>query len=73
VASAETAMSDMETLYSEDFLEWSKNQAEALRAAARTGSNQKLDWENLAEEIESSGTSKKIALRSETRRIVQQG
>lgn len=63
-------MPDVKTLYDEDFLEWSKDQAEALRAAARTGSNRKLDWENLAEEIEGLGTSQKIALRSQMRRVV---
>jgi hypothetical protein len=64
-------MSDVKTLYSEDFLAWSKEQAEALRAAGRGGSNQALDWGNLAEEIESLGTSQKIGLRSQMRRIVQ--
>ena len=63
-------MSDVKTLYDEDFVAWSKEQAEALRAEARVGSNQKLDWENLAEEIESLGTSQKIALRSQMRRII---
>lgn len=63
-------MSDVKTLYGEDFLAWSVDQAEALRAAARTGSNQKLDWENLAEEIEGLGTSQKLTLRSQMRRIV---
>src|SRR5437870_3456082 len=43
---------DQIRLYDEDFVAWSKQQAAALRAAARTGSNQLLDWENLAEEIE---------------------
>jgi hypothetical protein len=68
---AEPAMSDINTLYDEDFLAWSQQQAEALRAAARTGSNRLLDWENLAEEIESLGVSQKTALRSQMRRIVR--
>ena len=51
-------MSDTKTLYDEDFLAWTKDQAEALRSAARDRSNRRLDWENLAEEIESLGTSK---------------
>jgi hypothetical protein len=63
-------MSDVKTLYDEDFLAWSTDQAGALRAAARTASNQKLDWENLAEEIESLGTSQKLALHSQMRRVV---
>ena len=45
-------MPDAKRLYEEDFAAWSKNQADALRAAARSGSNLRLDWENLAEEIE---------------------
>src|SRR5579872_4803878 len=66
------AMSDVKTLYKEDFVAWSKEQAEALRSAARDRSNQKLDWENLAEEIESLGISQKAALHSQIRRIVRQ-
>jgi hypothetical protein len=57
-------MPDVKTLYDEDFVAWSEQQAEALRAAARTGSNQQLDWENLAEEIESLGRSQRRELRS---------
>ena len=64
-------MSEVKTLYNEDFVAWSKEQAQALRSAARGGSNQKLDWENLAEEIEGLGASQRIALRSQMRRIVQ--
>jgi hypothetical protein len=45
-------MTDANTLYDEDFAAWSRQQAAALRATARGGTNQKLDWENLAEEIE---------------------
>jgi len=64
-------MSATKTLYDTDFLVWSKEQAEALRSLARGGSNQALDWENLAEEIESLGISQKTALRSQMRRIIQ--
>lgn len=64
-------MSDTKTLYDEDFLAWTKDQAEALRSAARDRSNRRLDWENLAEEIESLGTSQKSALSSQMRRIVR--
>jgi hypothetical protein len=64
-------MSDAKTLYEADFLAWSKEQAEALRSVSRGGSNLKLDWENLAGEIESVGTSQKTALRSQMRRIVR--
>ena len=64
-------MSETRALYDTDFLAWAKEQAQALRSAARGGSNQKLDWENLAEEIEGLGASQRIALRSQMRRIVQ--
>lgn len=63
-------MSDGSTLYDEDFVAWSEQQAEALRTAARAGSNQQLDWENLAEEIESLGRSEKRELRSQILRAV---
>ncbi|HWB47626.1 MAG TPA: DUF29 domain-containing protein [Stellaceae bacterium] len=64
-------MSDAKALYDEDFVAWSKDQAEALRAEARAGSNQKLDWENLAEEIESLGKSQRHELRSQVRRVIE--
>jgi hypothetical protein len=64
-------MTDASTLYDEDFAAWSKQQAEALRSAARTGSNHLLDWENLAEEIEGLGISQRSALGSHIMRIIQ--
>lgn len=64
-------MPDIKTLYDEDFLAWTKDQAEALRSAEHGGSNQRLDWGNLAEEIESLGASQRLALRSQMRRIVE--
>jgi hypothetical protein len=64
-------MSDTKSLYDQDFVAWAEQQAAALRAAARTGTNQALDWENLAEEIESLGRSDKRELRSQIYRIVR--
>jgi len=64
-------MTDATTLYDEDFVAWSKQQAEALRAVARTGSNQMLDWENLAEEVESLGISERRELHSQIQRIIR--
>jgi hypothetical protein len=64
-------MTDVNTLYEEDFLAWSKQQASALRAVARAGSNHPLDWHNLAEEIEGLGISQRSALRSQIRRIIR--
>ena len=46
-----------DSLYERDFFLWTQQQAEALRKAAREGSNLPLDWENLAEETESLGRS----------------
>ena len=60
----------MAGLYETDFLAWTEQQGEALRSAARGESNQRLDWENLAEEIESLGVSQKSALGSPLRRII---
>jgi len=64
-------MPDVKTLYDDDFVAWSEQQAEALRAAARGGTNQQLDWENLAEEIEGLGNSQRSALGSHIMRIIQ--
>lgn len=58
-------------LYEEDLVRWSTDQAEALRAAAATGTNLPLDWENLAEEIESLGRSEGRELKSRIATIVE--
>jgi hypothetical protein len=62
-------MSKAEQLYDEDFLRWTEGQAAALRRAK--GSNLPLDWENLAEEIESLGKSLLRELHSQIRRILR--
>jgi hypothetical protein len=62
---------DPARLYDEDFVRWSEEQAAALRAAARSGANLPLDWENLAEEIESLGISQKHELRSRIGTIIE--
>jgi Domain of unknown function DUF29 len=64
-------MTEATTLYDEDFFVWSKQQADALRAAARNGSNQKLDWENLAEEIENLGRSERRELARRLSTIIE--
>jgi hypothetical protein len=64
-------MAELRSLYDQDFVAWSKQQADALRTAARIGSNQSLDWENLAEEIEDLGKSARRELQSQIRRIVR--
>jgi len=64
-------MSDVKRLHDEDFVLWSAQQAQALRAVARAGSNELLDWENLAEEIEGLGISQRSAMQSQIRRIIR--
>jgi hypothetical protein len=64
-------MLDAKTLYNEDFVAWSKEQAEALRTGARTGSIRALDWENLAEEVEGLGIPERRALHSQIQRIIR--
>ncbi|RBP10538.1 uncharacterized protein DUF29 [Roseiarcus fermentans] len=46
--------------YQSDLYEWTKEQADALRRRAPNS----LDWDNLAEEIESLGTSQRSEIRS---------
>ncbi len=64
-------MTDAKSLYDRDFVAWAEQQAEALRAAARTGTNLALDWENFAEEIESLGRSDRRELHSQIYRIIR--
>jgi hypothetical protein len=58
-------------LYEEDFLLWTQEQAKLLRDAAERRLNFPLDWENLAEEIESLGKSQRSELRNRLRTIIQ--
>ena len=60
-------MPDGASLYETDFHAWSRQQVEALRAAARAGSKLALDFETLAEEVEDLGK----GLRTELRRCVE--
>src|SRR4051812_15628105 len=64
-------MADVRILYDEDFVAWTEQQAEALRSASRGATNQPLDWENLAEEIESLGRSDRRELHSQLYRIIR--
>lgn len=63
-------MSDVKSLYDEDFVAWAEQQAEALRAVARGVSNQPLDWDNLAEEIEDLAKKDRRQIHSQVRRII---
>ena len=49
-----------DTLYEQDFQAWLENQAEKLRARAHN----EIDWDNLAEEIDSVGRSERRELRN---------
>jgi Domain of unknown function DUF29 len=61
-------MSEPSDLYDRDFVLWTEEQAAALRRAK--ASNLPLDWENLAEEIESLGKSDRREIASQIRRIL---
>jgi hypothetical protein len=58
-------------LYDEDFVRWTEEQAAALREAAGSAINLPLDWENLAEEIDSLGRSNRRELRSRIAVIIE--
>ncbi|MGC2199918.1 MAG: DUF29 domain-containing protein [Stellaceae bacterium] len=62
-------MANSAELYDQDFFLWTQEQAAALRRAK--DSDLPLDWENLAEEIESLGKSDRRQLRSQIRRILR--
>jgi hypothetical protein len=58
-------------LYDQDFLLWTQEQSKLLREAAERRVNYPLDWENLAEEIESLGKSQRSELRSRLQTIIE--
>src|SRR3712207_4965895 len=57
-------MPDGTSLHDTDFLAWTRQQAAALRAAARAGSNLPVEFEQVAEEIEDMGNAQRAELRS---------
>jgi Domain of unknown function DUF29 len=61
------------SLYHEDIVLWSVEQAHALREAgvAQLNLPSPIDWENVAEEIESLGRSERSALRSHIGVIIE--
>ncbi|HEY3908858.1 MAG TPA: DUF29 domain-containing protein [Stellaceae bacterium] len=61
-------MTKISELYDQDFVLWTEEQAAALHQAK--GANLPLDWENLAEEIESLGKSDRRTIKSRVRRIL---
>ena len=58
-------------LYEQDFFRWTEEQARGLRAAAAMRLNAPLDWENLAEEIESLGRSDRRELASRVQTVIE--
>lgn len=61
----------MDSLYDQDLVLWSEQQARALRAAAEAGWNAPIDWENVAEEIESLDRFERHALASHIAIIIE--
>jgi len=59
-----------EPLYEKDFVRWAEQQAQAIRGAGAAGTNLPIDWENVAEEIDSLGRSQRTELRSRIRNII---
>jgi len=58
-------------MYDQDLVRWSEEQARALREAANAGWNAPIDWENVAEEIESLGRSDRRALASHIAIVIE--
>ena len=61
----------MGSLYDQDLVRWSEEQARALREAANAGWNAPIDWQNVAEEIESLGKSERRALASHIAVVIE--
>jgi hypothetical protein len=61
----------MDSLYDTDLFLWATEQASALRAMARERSNAPVDWEHVAEEIESLGISDRRALGSHVATLLE--
>ncbi len=57
--------------YEQDFFLWTREQADALRDGARFGTNLPVDWENIAEEIESLGRADRRELASRIGTIIE--
>ncbi len=61
----------MPTLYDEDVALWAEQQGRLLREAAQRGRNEPIDWDNVAEEIESVGQSQAHEVRRRLLGIVE--
>lgn len=61
----------MGSLYDTDFAAWSAEQAGAIRDAGRRRVNAPIDWENVAEEIETLGRSERLELTSRIGTVIE--
>jgi hypothetical protein len=60
-----------ERLYESDFYAWTRDQAKALRRLATTRPNVDLDFEHSIEEVADLGVSRRDAVHSQVRRIIE--
>lgn len=67
---ADTIDRPTEAGYNSDFYLWTQQQAAALREAARSRVNAPVDWENVAEEMESLGGRDRREVKSLVRHIL---
>lgn len=61
----------MPTLYDEDLALWAGEQGRLLRAAGRQRRNEPIDWDHVAEEIETLGNSQASEVRTRLVRIIE--
>ncbi len=61
----------MGSLYDSDLVAWSAEQARVIRDAGRQRVNAPIDWDNVAEEIESLGRSERRALSSRIGTVIE--
>lgn len=61
----------MGSLYETDFAAWSAEQASAIRDAGRRRVNAPIDWDNVAEEIESLGRSERHELKRRIGTVIE--
>jgi hypothetical protein len=61
----------LDDLYRSDYYAWSRQQADELRRLRIERSNTRLDFDNLAEEVESLGRSDLRRVKSQVRRIME--
>jgi hypothetical protein len=64
-------VTSLEQLYEDDFYAWTRHQADALRRLAETRPNADIDFAHLIEEVEELGDHRLIAVRSQTRRLIE--